>query len=74
MDQETVGQIVSRMGRFAATTTNDALSVAVAAAARRLHHQGTMFEKRLTEKEMAIIRPFLNEREDRPFLKEREAA
>lgn len=59
MDQEAVGLIVSRMGDFAATTEDDNLSVVVARAARRLHHQGSMCEKKLTFQEMLVIRPFM---------------
>lgn len=51
--------LIDAMGRFASTTKDDRLSVEVARVAQRLQHVSKPFEKPLTARERAVIRPFL---------------
>ena len=54
-----MNQIIARMSDFARTTKDDALSVLVSNVANRLTNQGSLFEKPLSQREIAIIRPFM---------------
>ena len=54
-----VAKLVAKMGEFAAKTKDDRLSVEVSRVANRLSHAGAAFERRLTTRELAVIRPFL---------------
>ena len=66
-----IAQVIARMTRFAANTKDDMLSVKVSRAAQRLMNQPGVNvsgytlpdAKPLTAHELAIIRPFLKERE-----------
>lgn len=51
--------LIDAMGLFASTTRNDTLSVEVARVVQRLRHVNRPFERPLTARERAIIRPFL---------------
>ena len=51
--------LIAAMGRFASTTKNDQLSVEVSRVAQRLQHVNKPFERPLSARERAIIRPFL---------------
>lgn len=59
MQEAQLSAVVEAMTSFASTTQNDRLSVEVARVARRLQHRGTAFERPLTRREVAVIRPFL---------------
>lgn len=58
--QQQMADVVDAMTRFASTTRDDRLSVAVARVAQRLQHAGKAFERPLTRQEISVIRPFLN--------------
>jgi hypothetical protein len=57
--QPTVSQLVERMCDFAAKTKDDRISVLVSRVADRLAHQGSLFEKPLDQREIAVIDLFL---------------
>lgn len=51
--------LVEAMTKFASKTKDDRLSVEVARVAQRLQHVNKPFEKPLTRRELAVMRPFL---------------
>jgi hypothetical protein len=57
--QSKVAQLVERMFDYAAKTKDDRVSVLVSRTADRLAHQGSLFEKALDQREIAVINLFL---------------
>ena len=51
--------LIEAMGRFASTTRNDRLSVEVSRVVQRLQNVGKPFARPLSQRDLAVIRPFL---------------
>ena len=57
--QVNTAKLVKRMFDFAAKTKDDRVSVLVSRVGDRLAHQGSLFEKPLNKRELAVVELFL---------------